>query len=357
MGKREKYDVGILSYNLYTSNNYGAVLHSYAFQQYLDKVGVKNVIVDYRPPQRRFKWLFEKGLAFMIRSLKFKLFFRKHYRKTKKTYTYNNIIDIDYINRYVCETDVTWSYNKKYGFDRGFFCDFKNMKYNDNVAYSVDFGSNLFTPEAEEEFKHLTKNFKYIAIRNNFKLDYVKKLTVRNDIEVAVDPVFLLEKEDYRKIMNLPRVKKGYVLVYNCVENNSSLLKTAKRFAKENNLKVIELSLFKDNNIIKKKVLTASIEDFLGYIYGAEYVFTNSYHGICFSVLFNKQFYAFARKGNSEKIQSVLETFGLQDRLYDSESGLNTTPIDYDKVIPEIERVVKGSKEFIKKSLVDNRMQ
>ena len=42
--------VGIISINKYSKHlNFGAALHSYAFQQYLDKQGIDNVIIDYLP--------------------------------------------------------------------------------------------------------------------------------------------------------------------------------------------------------------------------------------------------------------------------------------------------------------------
>ena len=42
--------VGIISINRYSKHlNYGAALHSYAFQHYLDLHGIDNVIIDYFP--------------------------------------------------------------------------------------------------------------------------------------------------------------------------------------------------------------------------------------------------------------------------------------------------------------------
>lgn len=35
--------------NIQNTLNFGAALHSYAFQQYLDKQGIDNVIIDYLP--------------------------------------------------------------------------------------------------------------------------------------------------------------------------------------------------------------------------------------------------------------------------------------------------------------------
>ena len=49
--KKEKIsDVGIISFSLHSDGyNFGAALHSFAFQKYLDKIGVDNVIINYFP--------------------------------------------------------------------------------------------------------------------------------------------------------------------------------------------------------------------------------------------------------------------------------------------------------------------
>lgn len=42
--------VGIISYNIHSSHmNYGAALHSFAFQVYLQRLGVNSVVVDNYP--------------------------------------------------------------------------------------------------------------------------------------------------------------------------------------------------------------------------------------------------------------------------------------------------------------------
>ena len=42
--------IAIISYNINSKHlNYGAALHSYAFQKYLEKMGCKSVIVNYTP--------------------------------------------------------------------------------------------------------------------------------------------------------------------------------------------------------------------------------------------------------------------------------------------------------------------
>ena len=74
---------------------------------------------------------------------------------------------------------------------------------------------------------------------------------------------------------------------------------------KKNDLDVIELSDFPQDSIIPRGtyhrvIYGIGIEEWLGYIDDAEYVFTNSFHATCFSILFEKQF--FVGKRNGDKI-------------------------------------------------------
>ena len=96
--------VGIISINKYSKHlNYGAALHSYAFQHYLDMHGIDNVIIDYLPrfmksynmkypviarqPKEQFRRsLFWLGNFFpnIVKYNKFMNFFQQHYRSTRR---------------------------------------------------------------------------------------------------------------------------------------------------------------------------------------------------------------------------------------------------------------------------------
>lgn len=369
-GKEKSYDVGILSINMNSRIcNFGAALHSYAFHKYLEKQKVDSVIINYYPESIRSMFVTTKIVqnlkSFELKNLfinfcyaififykkyKFNKFFKKNCKITKYQYDLNTLSQLDNINRFVVETDVTWLKFKS-GFDRGFFCDLNNMKNKENVAYSVDFGSKDFSIKDAEKIKKYSRNFKNISIRNIFKLDYLKEITGRKDIVIVVDPVFLLDKNDYIKIASKSKLKEDYVFVFNCVENNPEMVVQAKKYAKENNLKIVIVNSFVNNIIDWKKSFPTpiGIEEFLGNIQNCKYFFTNSYHGICFAIIFGVPFACYERKGNNDKILTILKIFGLENRLIHSEK-IPSAEIDYSLVNKKWFEQRKKAEKFLQES-------
>ena len=379
--KKEKAsDVGIISYNINTgAYNFGAALHSYAFQKYLDKKNIDNIIVNYYSEGTRRNFIYKRiinnvkkknykqllpniirAYFITIKKIKFENFFRKNCNVTKNRYTIKTLPQLKKIGRFVCETDVTWC-KTKYGFDKGFLCDLPNMKKKNNVAYSIDFGSTLKSEEDKKRIKKYAKNFKYISIRNAFKLEYFKEITGRNDAIIIIDPVFLLDGEDYAPIIKPSGKSREYLLVYNCKENNQDMINCAKICADKNNLqlKIINCHMDMSCNKIESFPTPLGIEEFLGYIKNAKYLYTNSFHGICFAIIFNIPFYAFARTGNNEKILTLLEHFNLYDRMYSDENLIYPPPPTDLRKSKEIrQRLVHLrdiSEQFLNESIISSK--
>jgi hypothetical protein len=66
-------------------------------------------------------------------------------------------------------------------------------------------------------------------------------------------------------------------------------------------------------------------------------IFTNSFHGTVFSIVFKKPFYCFidtstSRQKMSSRIYSLVNMLGLNHRIFDSLKPADDTPIDYDSV-------------------------
>jgi len=364
--KERNFDFGILSFNINTDTfNYGAALHSYAFQKYLDKLKISNVIINYYPKNVQLANHFNKLLdvynehgflefcfyikfltCLLIKKYKFLFFFKKHCVITKHRYEIDTLEQLKSINSFICETDVTW--HKFFtGYDRGFFCDLPNMKNKPNIAYSIDFGSKEITDGKRKKLKDFAQNFKHISVRNVFKLDYFKEIISRNEVALTIDPVFLLDATDYEEIIKTP-IKKDYVFVYNCKENNPQMVAMAKQYARENHKEIIIVDNY-DKNISKFqncRTSLYSIEEFLGYLKNCSCCFTNSYHGICFSIIFRKNFICFEREGNNDKILTLLELFNLYSQLY-----INGKPVsfnlNYDEIYSHLEFLKQQSIDFL----------
>ena len=378
--------VGIISINAHTKVlNFASPLHSYAFQQFLLQNGIESVIIDYKPnyygqfnPRHPYfyyrkhpvknkkkqkaiehKWL-KLFLARQKRFDKFQNFIDKYYVTTDKCYNHQLLDTEDLgLDCYICATDVIWKCNKNAGFDRGFFLACDSMKGKYKIAYAASRGPVVELAEDKEKlFLEYISEFQHISVREESLGNYIESIS---DIKVThvLDPVLLHEKEFYEPIIKRPKRKKGYVLLYVVMESAVPLIELAVAFAEKNGLEVIELSENMADAKIPagthhKVVYDIGIEEWLGYMDEAEYIFTNSFHATCFSILFHKQF--FVGKRNGDKILSVMEMFGLSDRKYEDcfeGSDCIAKEIDFEPVDVLRREYMQKSSDFILSALED----
>jgi hypothetical protein len=104
-----------------------------------------------------------------------------------------------------------------------------------------------------------------------------------------------------------------------------------------------------------KFICCPPIEEFMWYIKNAEYFLTDSFHGTAFSIGFNTQFVNVLPKKYSERIQSILELIGYENRILQSYDDFNITDekIDFKKVNEIIETERKKSYDILSKMLGD----
>lgn len=393
--------IGIISINIHTKTlNFACPLHTYAFQQFLFQHGIDNTVIDYRPiydddynakyplfhyldrgfgrsfepeqwleaetdPEKRddldkrFKlrreyvrhWL-DLFYAREVRYDKFQEFIDDRYVKTDKCYTHDSLeYDDPGFDCYICVTDVIWKDNPGYGFDRGFFLASDTMKGKGKIAYAASRGPwSAWSNSKEKEFRRYVKDFDYISVREPSLKEHIDSFSEKK-AEVVLDPVFLHDKEFYHNLAIPPKEKK-YVLLYDVMEKATDSIIHAVRFAQAHGLQLIELSDRLENAYIPEGTwhevrYDVGIEEWLGYIEHAEYVFTNSFHACCFSIIFEKEF--FAGKRNGDKIDTVLDVFGLTWRRLDIDDDVSRDfeKIDYLAVGKILAQKRKESEDYI----------
>ena len=146
-------------------------------------------------------------------------------------------------------------------------------------------------------------------------------------------------------------VQNKYVLVYEIVEH-PEVLKVAKEYAKSHGYKVVMLSAYLMQTNMDIRDQEASPSDFVNYIRHAEYVFTTSFHGTALSIIMQKNFYSFRQHTNSDiRIESILNTIGLQDRFVEMNTSVDENQIDYSTAYQKLAKNVESSREFIDKAL------
>jgi len=309
--------------------NYGAILQTYALQKKMIDKGYAVEVIDYRCEHMEN---FYKTLTFKGKSLKqgvrgllnfyytykkkkhFRRFLNDNIRLSDMVYTKSNIQDSNKVyGQFITGSDQVFNYACS-NFDTSYFLDFVT-KPNKKLSYAASFGINEIPPKYLDDYKNLLSSFDKFSIREMKGQDLLYKLTQRRS-ELSVDPVFLLEKEDWLRIAKKPNMER-YILIYKL--NASDLIYDfARKLANKTKCKIISLNFdfvdeLKNRGI--KGIMSASVEEFLGYFAYADYVVTNSFHGTAFSIIFHKEFYVEALQKDfkpNDRVESLLKITNLQ---------------------------------------------
>ena len=326
-------NIGIVSYNINGNfTNYGSALQSWALHTVIGRIGYRPVLVDYRPevlkeanPLDPFKKMWDKDEesrrmceltmpAIRENYAKVERFYTEMFNRTTKKYTKENFNDVladEEVDGFVCGSDTIFCVDE-FGIDDGYYANYPCMKGN-SIAYAASFGDSHFTDETYKLLNERLQNFKAIGLRENQWVKYVRD-HVKVPVEKVLDPTLLLQCEDYDQLAVSPKITVPYLLLY-ARRYNPKMEQYAINLAKREGLKIMEISL-RATNAEKGHEMRydAGVEEFLGLVRDARYVVTNSFHGMIFAVHYKIPFYVFSREQCDNKIDEVLELFGLAHR-------------------------------------------
>ncbi len=206
-------------------------------------------------------------------------------------------------------SDQIWNYS--FSSDRfyDYFLQFADP--DKRASLSASFGVEEIPEEWKESYKQLLSGMRHISVREDAGAKIVKELTGR-DVPVLVDPVMMLDREEWLAVSRKPRVDCSvpYVLKYYLGDEDDQKVD---RWAEQNGYKVYEL--MKEGS---PELYSAGPGEFLSLIDSAALVCSDSFHCIAFSILFRKPFIVYARKGELNNLTSRMDTllrkFGFQDR-------------------------------------------
>jgi hypothetical protein len=97
---------------------------------------------------------------------------------------------------------------------------------------------------------------------------------------------------------------------------------------------------------------------FIQAVSGADVIFTDSFHGTIFSLIFEKDFHTFKRFdeassiNQNSRVEHLMTSVDLVDRLVDMTSeGLDAAAVDYVRVRASLLRLREKSLDYLKNSL------
>ena len=290
----KKKKIGILTFH--DADNLGAVLQAYALKTVIEKdCGAVAEIIDYKCNKITETKYVQKGsgLKNLIKYIPVSVYYyikRRSFMKfrngklgcSEASYTKENIkkTESDY-DIFITGSDQIWNPECS-GDDYTYLLDFvsdNSKKY----SYAASIG-NYDISKAGSKWLELIKDYSGISVRENSAYEQLEACGISN-VKVHADPVMLLSQEDWKSVMSEPIIKEKYVLVY-MVLPDVNVMKKATEYAKKHNCKVIS------NKTSLEFILHNSPSEFLSWIYNADYVFTNSFHGTAFSLILNKKFFS-----------------------------------------------------------------
>lgn len=364
--------IGTISLNINAPDfNYGAVLHSWAFQKYLKKYeNIDSEIIDYTMPKvqgwnrynpKRSKFIYTGNREvegsmedYLSRAKKFDDFIKNNLNVSEKKYVQKTIADAKLpYDTVICESDVIWS-AKAGKLDPVFYLSTPSMRGMRRISYAPSMADAVFTEEQEEQMELLLNNIHFISCRESFMKPLLEKHTDKK-VQHVIDPVMLLNPEDYDEITAERIVKEPYLMIYLPRNDNEDLRKSASEYAKKHNLKILEISTVlktsaDDNEIC---IPDAGIEEFLSAIKYSEMVFTNSFHAICFAIIFQKQFYAFTRKLNG-KVLDACRLFDLEEYYVHDDFFVEKQPFDMNVIFSKYLSFQKEGRQWLKGALYND---
>lgn len=352
--------------------NYGTVLQAYATQKILTQLGYSSEIIHYIPERASYNRLLLKSgdtnslnrliniLSIIFRLplnllflINFKRFTRKNLIFTKRKYknTTQVMLNPPLADIYMTGSDQVWNSNYNEGIDSVYYLQFvpDSMK---KISYASSIGADDFRTEEKIAIKKLLEKYDNISVREQSAKEAVNNLGITN-VQQVLDPTLLLGLKSWKKIMSKRKIKQKYLLLY-ILGRDKEILETGKRIAKERNLKIVKIGLdFILSPKVCKNDFLCNPSEYLSYFYYADYVITNSFHGLAFSIYFNKQFSVILPKSYSTRLESIVNQFNLCDRIIRSEEDLEKQKefIDYKAVNKELNRAKKASLHYLKKAL------
>ncbi len=278
---------------------------------------------------------------------------RTHY----EMYRYNNICRM-----FILGSDQLLNPNLYHGLGK---CASLDWVYPDKkkIGYALSIGRRdvEYSLYDKKEISYYLKKFDDISVREKTAVAQMKDI-FGITTDWVLDPVFLCEKKWYEKVgKKYCRREKAGIFAYILDLNNeieSEIMKVAEKM--EETVQIFTdaaRKITEERRITFETLNEISVEKWLGEMINSRFVIADSFHGICFAIIFHKNFIALRNhyRGGT-RFDSILSMLGLEDRLIEDindlfETDLLNREIDFDKVEKKLSMEKNKSFMWLKNAL------
>ena len=366
---------------LYKKNrNYGGLLQAHAMQKLFSEGSAEAELISYIPQKNNYIYSRIRNLG-VCKTLKIaahkiqtKLYMVMHRDVRRKIQIRNKKFEAfeqsiphsrDYTDAtieeckdkydiFVCGSDQVWNpalWNDVY------FLAFA-PRHSIKVSYGASIARERLTPAEIRYMQQRLKSYTVISVRESNAKNLVEALTDRS-VQVVLDPTLMLNQTYWTQYAQRPKAcPKEYVFSFFLGQDNKNIMRSIYEECRKKEIVVVTIphlqTGYKKSDIQYSdlQLYDVGVSEWLYLMEHANYIFTDSFHGVAFSINFNKQFSCFGknkegdRYSENSRLNSLLSMLDLTTQMQNENIICNH--IDYDKVNDKLERLREQSYDFIR---------
>lgn len=356
--------IGILTYH--RTHNYGGCLQALAMRLLLEKLGHVAYFVDYWPKYHQAsydifsfeKYLRQRGVKAKVKLLLETIKFGRKALRRKRTfecflneqvYPYCKPIT-EAFDIVVYGSDQIWRKQAALNSYNPIYFGGNEIKAKKHIAFSASMGVIPTDDNDKALVANLLGKLDAISVREEQLCDFITDYC-HLQATVTLDPTLVVDGIVWRSFVKRTSDYNTYILVYALHDDLN--IKSIQQYAKSKGLTV--KVLYGD---VKKKetstvINTAGPYEFLSLIYNANMVFTSSFHGLCFSLIYEKEVFV-SFSSNSDRAKSLLQLAGIPERFLSPHCDCPQSfkPINYDIINKKIGLKRQDSIYYLKNTCV-----
>lgn len=326
---KEKTDYIIV--NFWNSVNYGASLTAYALQELIKSLGFDCLLLNHDDfwDKELYKRSFSKSFADNFLHVS-----NIYHNKDLKKFSQNakgvilgsdQVLRLDFMGHNLYKYLLNW-------------VDDNTKK----IALSASFGltqnefekSKFLTPAVKEYMQNALKSFNFLSSRELSGKEIYQNIFGLN-AEFILDPVFLIDKSKYEEILSLSEIDNKNKIVAYILDDKPEYQ---------------ELYAFLSQKIKSECVIIDrdkyEVEDWLKSIKECKLLVTDSFHGVCFAIIFNKPFVCVRNTGRGNtRLDTLIELLGIGKNFISSSEEIAYQNHNFDCDWEEVEKRLRQVKE------------
>lgn len=335
--------IGILTFHY--SNNYGAVLQALSLQRAIELLGYDVEVINFIPSKYRptnfinnlglRKNIFKNKLKNLDIIKIFKKFsimkkygnditnkfdsYRSNEMQLSKKVDENSLNTI--LNNYdiiVVGSDQVWNPSQRTRIE--YFLNFGDTFQGKKISYAADSTIKEIDSRDMDSLRRALNDFSFISVRNEHSNSFVKAITDK-DVHVVADPTIIY---DLQNISNRD-IKEDYILTYILGEEiKGSHDKALEKIKREyGNLPVYSIKIptmnFELSNYADKVFYDLGPIEWLNLVKNANFIYTDSYHGVLFSLKYHRPFLAYyTERMRATRLVDIGKRYGIEKHIVQS---------------------------------------